>query len=257
LRKFLARETTFLVESKPLMNVLRRGELFLISSVALDEPVDGEISCSVRAACRTIAKWAESYLCNGHPELGREGPVCPFTRPSLSKGLFWLTVRNETDLLGPESVVRIEEYLDWFLELEPKSGPESILKTILIVYPNIPEGLAASSLEPLQKLLKPKFVNRGIMVGQFYAGCQESGLWNDSFRALESPIPLLAIRNMVPSDFPFLHGRRGNPGMLLAYLNKFGTKIPTEVKSVLVDALQTYNLNLASRRPKRDAPSSR
>jgi hypothetical protein len=95
------------------------------------------------------------------------------------------------------------------------------------------------------------------MVGQFYAGCPESGLWNDSFRALESPIPLLAIRNMVPSDFPFLHGRRGNPAMLLSYLNKFGTKIPTEVKSVLVDALQTYDLNLASRRPKRDALSSR
>jgi hypothetical protein len=26
------------------MNVLRRGELFLVSSTALDEPVDGEIS---------------------------------------------------------------------------------------------------------------------------------------------------------------------------------------------------------------------
>jgi hypothetical protein len=121
------------------------------------------------------------------------------------------------------------------------------LKTILIIYPGIPDELAAFNLEPLQKQLKPQFVNRGIMVGQFYAGCPESGLWNDSFLALESPMPLLAIRNMVPSDFPFLHGRRGNRAMLLAYLNKLGTKIPTEVKSVLVDALQAYDLNLASR----------
>jgi hypothetical protein len=86
------------------------------------------------------------------------------------------------------------------------------------------------------------------MVGQFYEGCPESGLWNDAFHPLQSPVPLLAIRNMVPSDFPFLHGKRGNSDMLIAYLNRFGTNIPPEVKQLLVEALESSELSL---RPKR------
>jgi len=84
------------------------------------------------------------------------------------------------------------------------------------------------------------------MVGQFYEGCAESGLWNDSFQPLQSPIPLLAIRNMVPSDFLFLHGKRGNEGMLISYLNRFGTHIPREVKELRVRAWQSTNLSLGS-----------
>jgi hypothetical protein len=239
------------------MNVLRRGELFLIRPTGLDESGAGEISMRARDACRTISHWAESYLCKGHSELGREGPVCPFTAPSLSKELFWLTVEDGADLSGPESAEKVKRYLEWFLELEPTSGPESILKTILIIYPGISHELAASKLESVQKMLKPQFVKRGIMIGQFYAGCPETGLWNDSFRPLESPIPLLAIRYMVPSDFPFLHGNRGNSEMLLAYLDKFGTRIPTEIKSLMVEALQKFKISVAARRSRRDARSCR
>jgi hypothetical protein len=179
--------------------------------------------------------------------LGREGPVCPFTQPSLNKHLFWLSIMRGTDIDGEAATKAVLEYKDWFFELEPESGSENILKTVLILFPDLSHEKAKDQLETLQRSLKPDFVRKAIMVGQFYEGCPESGLWNEHFHPLQSPIPLLAIRNMVPSDFPFLHGKRGNSDMLIAYLNRFGTNIPPEVKRLIVQALEESNVGLRPR----------
>jgi len=67
-----------------------------------------------------------------------------------------------------------------------------------------------------QELLKTEFVRGGLMVGEFHPGPPSApGLWNKDFRPLRSPVPLLAIRHMVPSDRPFL---TGNADHLAAYL---------------------------------------
>jgi Domain of unknown function (DUF6875) len=179
-----------------------------------------------------------------NPELGREGPVCPFTQPSLTQNLFWMTMIRGPEIDQLEVGRAVHHYRNLFLALEPKTGPASMLKTILILFPDVTHTNASVHIEALQKKLKPEFVKN--MIGQFYEGCPEGGLWNNNFRPLQSPLPLLAIRNMVPSDFPFLHGKRESEGMLVSYLNQFGTRIPSEVKGLMVRALQSSNLSLRS-----------
>jgi hypothetical protein len=58
---------------------------------------------------------------------------------------------------------------------------------------------------------------------------------------------------MVPSDFPFLHGKRGNAEMLISYLNRFGTNIPNEVKQLMVEALESSDLTLKPKASKKRA----
>jgi hypothetical protein len=70
-------------------------------------------------------------LCKSHPDLGRDGPVCPFAQPSISKGLFWLTIVDFDREHHSQMASVVEQYRDWFLELAPQSGPESLYKTIL------------------------------------------------------------------------------------------------------------------------------
>jgi hypothetical protein len=195
-------------------------------------------------ACRKTVQWTRDYLCRPHNLLGREGPVCPFTQPSLTHRLFWLAVMPGAEIDIESASDAVERFRDWFFDLEPKTGSEALLKTILIIFPEVSHQRAQIELEGLQKKLKPEFVKKGVMIGQFYEGCPESGLWNDDFHPLQSPLPLLAIRNMVPSDFPFLHGKRGNTDMLISYLNRFGTHIPPEVKQLMVEALESSELTL-------------
>lgn len=229
---------------------IRREDLVLYNGVEIEgDPIaTSELKPGELEACKTIVAWTRNFLCRPHDLLGREGPVCPFTQPSLNHHLFWLTVIDGTTIDAEKAVSTVERLREWFFELEPKSGSETILKTILILFPELSHERAKHELECLQKKLKPNFVKKGVMVGQFYEGCPESGLWNDAFHPLQAPIPLLAIRNMVPSDFPFLHGKRGNNEMLLSYLNRFGTNIPPEVKRLLIEALEKSEVSL---RPKK------
>lgn len=50
---------------------------------------------------------------------------------------------------------------------------------------------------------------------------------NPEFRPLDAPFPMLAVRHMVASDFPFL---RADPDSLQAYLDQFATEIPLRTR---------------------------
>lgn len=231
---------------------LHRDDLVLYNGLDFEkgaESLEGLTPLQV-SSFHTIVEWTRAFLCRPHPDLGREGPVCPFTLPSLSQHHFWLTtcMGEEIDQEGVTGI--IERYREWFFELEPTNGSQMILKTILIIFPELSHEKARIQIELLHKRLKPDFVRRSVMLGQFYQGCPETGLWNDHFYPLEAPLPLLVIRNMVPSDFPFLHGRRGNGEMLIAYLNRFGANIPPEVKRLMVEALEASELTLKGRNSK-------
>jgi hypothetical protein len=64
-----------------------------------------------------------------------------------------------------------------------------------------------------------------------YPRCEQSGLWNEEFRPLRAPVPLLAIRQMVSSDLPFLFDTASH---LAAYLDRFAPDIPGHVRRLLV-----------------------
>ncbi|WP_397517290.1 DUF6875 domain-containing protein [Rhodococcus sp. UFZ-B548] len=57
--------------------------------------------------------------------------------------------------------------------------------------------------------------------------CDVPGLWNPEFRPQDAPFPMLAVRHMVASDFPFL---RADPDWLQAYLDQFATEIPLRTR---------------------------
>jgi hypothetical protein len=136
---------------------------------------------------------------------------------------------GEHDVQSIESTV--DRYRRWFMELlEQFEAARDYLLTILVVLPGF-DRTDSSSLDALQSRLKDAFVRDGLMVGQFHPHCTKSGLWNEDFRPLKAPIPLLAIRRMVASDLPFL---LDSPSHLSAYLNRFAPDIPSHVRRFLV-----------------------
>jgi hypothetical protein len=189
---------------------------------------------------RQIVEWASAYLCQPHPDLGRKGNVCPFVHTSMSKELFYLAVRPGI----PGSVDEIAEvlrgYRDWFVELVAGQGRAAQYATILVLFPDLPEDVMAGVIDEAQILLKADFVSRGLMIGEFHDGPPvKGGLWNPEFRPLSSPVPLLAVRHMVPTDFPFL---KDDPGSLREYLRLHGGNLPPQVKGAAAEAAARLGL---------------
>ena len=184
-----------------------------------------------------IREWAMTYLAAPHPELGRDGPVCPFTASSISKETFWVGCVDRPGLRVEDIEATVAGMVTEFHRLPPTNEPGTLLKTVLILFPTVGDS---SLIDQAQRRLKSKFVPSGLMIGQFYPGCEEPGIRNSEFRPLRSPMPLLAIRHMVSSDFLFLTAKAE---WIKEYLNRFGPSIPASARSMIATNFDAESLS--------------
>ncbi|HET8994839.1 MULTISPECIES: DUF6875 domain-containing protein [unclassified Rhodococcus (in: high G+C Gram-positive bacteria)] len=179
-----------------------------------------------------LRRWAVDFLCSPHDDLGRSGPVCPFAAPSIGRGLFYAVfVPGAVDAQRMRDVA--DDLAELFPHFSPVSGPDAALRSVVAVFPDVTDY---EVIELVQNERKSDFVLAGLMLGQFYPGCTVSGLRNSAFRALDAPLPMLAVRHMVGSDFPFLASQRE---WILAYLKKFAASVPSMVRSDIADRVVT------------------
>jgi hypothetical protein len=165
-----------------------------------------------------IKKWITEFLCNPHPLLGRSGDVCPLTKEAINKDSIFFTIEKSFHLDKESEMKKITNQIKLFKEL--KTANAESYKVIINVYPYI-KNTEYFKIESIQNKLKPIFVEESLMIGQFYPGCKEKGLWNDNFYPLDSPIALLAIRNMAITDIAFL---MSSHIFVKRYLDVFGEK---------------------------------
>lgn len=186
---------------------------------------------------RAVADWARGYLAHPHPELGRSGPVCPYVPTALKRGLLYFTVQpgSRGTLDGEEVARTVMRHRDWFREIEPSDEAAAQFKAIVILFPDVDPEDAPEVIDRTQAVLKPAFVETGLMIGQFHPLPPiDGGLWNADFRPLRSPVPMLAIRHMVSSDLPFL---TKDWRLLDAYRQVFGSDLPPRFADELARAM--------------------
>jgi hypothetical protein len=181
------------------------------------EPIKSEHlsfeEASMDLAFSQVIAWIEQFLCAPHADLGREGDVCPFARAAMVRNAIEFYRNESEDIAGLER--DIEMHLSEFEEVARAN-----LYSCRIIVPTRMEH-ADRAVAEVQRLWKPRFVQKHLMLGQFFQNCQESGLWNKDFRPLQTPVPLLAIRNMVPTDIAFLYHEKS---YVETYMEKFGKR---------------------------------
>lgn len=214
----------------------------LVEQCDLEAGVPHPLLDGVLDELRGVVAWARNYLCRPHPDLGRRGPVCPYAQASLDRGMFFLAVQRGEPASPEELDETLLVYRDWFRQLPPTGGPAAQFKTILLALPDIPPAAVPGVVDATQRRLKPRYVAEGLMIGEFHSGPPDkAGLWNPDFRPLRSPVPLLVIRHMVPSDFPFL---ADDAGLVADYLRFFGPATPPALRDRVAAAAHTFGLPL-------------
>ncbi|MDG4863725.1 hypothetical protein P8605_36835 [Streptomyces sp. T-3] len=179
---------------------------------------------------RQVLDWSVEFLVSGHPSLGRSGPVCPYTQPSLRKDLFLLAL-PANGAGGAQLTDAVARLREWYEKLATDlDADEQELLTLLMVLPEL-DRTDSTELDALQFAAKDEFVADGLMLGQFHPLCEEPGLWNEDFRPLRSPVPLLAVRRLLVFDLPFLIGADRH---LTDYLQRFAPGIPARMRDQLV-----------------------
>lgn len=182
-----------------------RGKIELPGVDASDLGVLGEVT-----------RWTVDYLCRTHPDLGRTGDVCPYTEVSMREGLLFSAVCHVFDADPRPAMIHVmRQTMKDFESRAPQIGNRAGLKAMLVLFPSL-EG---EWIDDVQETLSQEFVSRYLMIGEFHAECEKPGLHNRSFKPLRSPIPLLAVRNMMLTDLAFL---KSSDFKLRHYLQRFG-----------------------------------
>lgn len=153
-----------------------------------------------------VSYWVNDFLAKSNAGLGRSGAVCPYVQYSNEHKFFKVGIFEHLEPKQQMVIDIIRTLKDKFITMEPISEKEKKFKAITILFPNLKNDEISHIIDGVQLLLKPEFVQQGLMIGQFYENCQQGGLRNADFRPLQSPVPLIAIRYMVETDWPFLAG---------------------------------------------------
>lgn len=169
-----------------------------------------------------ILNWITNVVAKPHTDLGRQGSVCPFLPRALkAESLFFHELHIDGNTSNDEIDEMIQEYADVFVNTAPASGKARLNKAIVLIFPNLADEDAIQLIEETQRRLKPFFVGRGLMLGEFHKNHQGEGIRNPLFRPLQSPVPLLVIRHLIPSDLLFLVRKSDSASRRVHFLQSF------------------------------------
>ena len=189
-------------------------------------PSQSKDPAGVSSALLATTRWLENFLAKPHPALGRAGAVCPFVPRALNMETIQMMEVSTQGLTQTELETLVKDCRETFLNQFPQQGKLSVYKALLLVFSDIRND-ECDIVDQIQHTLKPFFVERGLMLGEFHQFNQSSGLHNPDFRPLQSPVPMLAIRFMTEADLPFLSRMTDSPEVrveyLKAYLNHMST----------------------------------
>lgn len=178
-----------------------------------------------------LIRYIGDYLVRPHPELGRDGPVCPFVRHTITHRSLWVAVVPGGDDLTAETMTAaLDDAFEIYRGLRTEADARMLASAT--IFP----GLTRHELiDSVHLAGKTAVVEQGLMLGQFYPGCGVSGLWNKDFRPLDAPLPMLVIRKMMNTDFPFLVGRTE---WLYAYLTQVAPDLPRRLRWSIAERLR-------------------
>lgn len=197
-------------------------------------------SVNIETVADEALAWLHQYVAQPHPQIGREGSVCPFVEPSLAGGSLRLESWPVSRGAAAEELRAVVDRMVEVFEPGDWGAPNPTLRTLVVVL----DGLAPEQhpqLDQLQSEAKAELAARGLMLGQFHPDCDEPAARNPDFPVSRAPLPMLAIRHMAFHDVLFLHG---DPHLFGCYRERFGSRyarggVPDPLFTELFDAAAT------------------
>lgn len=173
-------------------------------------------------AIRKIKIYLDDFLTKPHPNLGRNGTVCPFMPMSLKKNLSYIgVVKGSPDKETIHMLVgqMRETYLE-ICQTVPEKDRQFV--TMGMLFPDMKQDECPEKIDEVQSSRKLEFIQQGLMLGSFHAQQAGAGLHNPEFKPFRTLIPMLAMHELTAHDIVFL--KDAPPEYMRAYKAKFPDK---------------------------------
>jgi uncharacterized protein DUF6875 len=159
---------------------------------------------------RTVEPWIRAFMAKEVRKVhGKVEPVCPFVPPALDRQLLFLSVAKPVESDSTEAVYReMKLYQEIFQSFGLRKSPMSVLKSLVVIFPETSGHVILAAVDPKQTPLKTELLQNDIMIGEFFPTCPLHASWDPSFFPLQSPVPFYALRSFIETDWRFIHSER-------------------------------------------------
>ncbi|APA98900.1 DUF6875 domain-containing protein [Nocardia seriolae] len=183
-------------------------------------------------AAGVLTRWVRDHLMRPHPDLGRPGPVCPFVRHGVTRQLIWAGLADGDDISAERMNLIVDDAFELYRGLRQEFPAEARGSTLVTVFPGLTRY---DVVDAVHRERNPEVVSQGLMLGQFYPGCTVPGLWDSDFHPLDSPLPMLVLRSMMSTDFPFL---AAEADWLYAYFTQLAPDLPRNLRRSIAERMR-------------------
>ncbi|MGN6376163.1 MAG: DUF6875 domain-containing protein [Sphingomonas sp.] len=192
-----------------------------LSEILSDGFLHGDDPEGFGAALLAMGRFIAERLTVWHPDLGREGAVCPYIARAIARCAIQLRCSAATEQMGGTIMAEMHAARSVITDLlaATPAARDRMLVSLVVLFPGIRAEAGYRKLAEAQRELKTSFVEQGLMIGEFFPGCPSPGLHNPDFRPFDAPVASLAVRQMTVFDAPFMTGDRRH---VAAYLRHFG-----------------------------------
>jgi hypothetical protein len=165
--------------------------------------------------------WMQRFIMRPHAELGRKGAVCPFAKPSHDEGALLFSAFDAADMAFDTYIATLMR-LPYLFDRVAQTRPEPSELLSLAVFPvGLQREAYYKFIDCAHLVLKPFYMECGLMLGEFHPDSTVRGAHSASFRPMRADMPLFVIRAMALHDMLFIDGESTPVGMRVHELECF------------------------------------
>ncbi|MGN6317956.1 DUF6875 domain-containing protein [Trinickia sp.] len=206
-------------------------------SLRVSTEIDAIADTPLRDLYATGLAWMQRFIMRPHADLGRKGAVCPFAKPAHEERALLFCSFDAAEM-------PFDTYIDTLMRLprlferlaKERSEPSELLS--LAVFPiGLQAGAHYKFIDCAHAILKPFFMECGLMLGEFHPASTVRGAHSDTFRPMRADVPLFVIRAMALHDILFIDGESTSTVMRVHELECYlrwnaGRLSPTEAQRI-------------------------
>jgi hypothetical protein len=225
-----------------------RALLEMERSICPSTEIDSISDVSLHATFEAGLAWIKRFIMQPHPDLGRKGPVCPFAQPAHDARAMHFCALDAGEMSFDVFIDVMMRSTSFFSRVAGNMSGRSDLLSLCIFPRNLRAELYYKYIDCAHAMLKPFYMNAGLMLGEFHPLSAVRGAHSETICPMRSDVPIFVIRSIALHDILFIDRPSGALGMrvheLECYLRAVGNLLPLGEATRIKDRIEELKTQL-------------
>jgi hypothetical protein len=217
-------------------------------SICPSTEIDSISDAALRATFGAGLAWIKTFIMQPHPDLGRKGPVCPFAQPAHEARAMYFCALDAGEMSFDVFIDVMMRVTSSFNRVARNMSGRSDLLSLCIFPRNLRAELYYKYIDCAHSMLKPFYMNAGLMLGEFHPLSAVRGAHSETICPMRSDVPMFVIRSIALHDILFIDRPSGALGMriheLECYMRAVGNLLPLGEATRIKDRIEELKSQL-------------